>query len=196
MIQGLCYPAAERKKLRVIGELIPEHVGLMTDPIPSLRAIAEAKRDFSVLTVQASFRVGLGVVVSQCCDCQVRRENGRDVYPRLVVAPMHPVQGRIRSDDMESLKANSLTDFLDIYYLAASPPRLQEDYYVDLGAMVALSSDWYPSVLHGKILQMADKERVNLKLKIGHYFARPTDEEQAQDIYRAVAVTSISDDEA
>ena len=182
VIEGLYYSTLQSTRLLLLGEIDRARQADNSDGVPLL-AVAGAK---GMMTAQVRVYTAPFIIVSQCCDLMLRQDNaGQTISPRFLAALLRPVAamaGRHQIEMLEKLRANTLESFSNAYYIPKYSP-LADEYVADFTWLLTIPPDDYRLALDGKILQMADIERVKFKLKLAHFFGRATDEERTAGIY-------------
>jgi hypothetical protein len=174
ILQGLYYPLMVCRDLPLIGT--------STDPVSveePLSLLARSKSKHSVDWLDAQLQVCrvLAIVLSQCCDLELRNEKLQ--INSFIVSPLLKLEYQITSDPerYETFKRNPISDYVNWFYLPHRPPLIDER-MVDFNRLVSIPRAEYGLALRGKILQMTDEARVRLKVKLSQHFGRPLPEEQ------------------
>jgi hypothetical protein len=173
IVFGLFYPILNCTNLFLIGRAMPT---APDDPCDISPLTVQTKPYGNTLTAQINVVRSHSIVLSQCCDLELR--DGRLSSPAFVVSPLTPVPYTIRTNalNLERLQRNSLTDYSSLYYIRAQAPLI-EDCMVDFSTVASVTNKDYSLALSGKVLQMTDAERVRFKTKLAAHFGRPTEEE-------------------
>jgi len=180
VIAGLYYPLMNCKDLNIIGTAKGE------EPFQSsnfqLTAVSEEKNGFTQLTAQVKVLRVFAVVISQCCDLEMR--SSKLTIPAFAVTPLTPVPYQINSspEKLATLQENSLESFINLFYVLRHDP-LKADHVVDFNRIISLPKAEYEFALSQKVLQMTDKARVQFKMKLSSHFGRPTQEEISANLY-------------
>jgi len=156
--------------------------------LPRFEPVTSTHRDDpNWLTVQGLWRVGFGVVISQCCDLTPR--NGRILLPTIAVARLVPITPATRNDPEKfaSLSANKdPRDDVDpgvikLFYIPAHEKLGGVEWTVDYNQVFSLPAAEFPAILRNRVLQMTDDARVRFKIKLAWCLGRLTDEELESD---------------
>lgn len=117
---------------------------------------------------------GYVMVISQCCDLEVK-QSGLPKTTSIVLAPILDIPPSISNDPdkLAKLKANSIVEFINFYFLSNYPPTLAIDHLVNLNRLFSMSREGFPFLLSRKALEMTVDARFQLKSKLQYNFSRP-----------------------
>lgn len=123
------------------------------------------------------------IVLSQCCDLALR--NGEFKQPTFLLSRLRARQEEPLTGDAlkERIRKNALLEVSVGRWFVPSHPPLDHDYQVDFREIAAVQAGEYSHAVRSRVLRMTDAERVKLKLKLGHFFSRATEEELAAGVY-------------
>jgi hypothetical protein len=181
IIQGLFFPIIDVEQFKIIGR--PSEDSHSQDSALTLSPVVSRVKDkIDHFNAQIEVVRGYSIVLSQCCDLALH--NGKPKAPYFVVSPLLDILYPITNDPEKFalFKENTLDNFLSQFFIPQQSP-LSQDYAVDFGRLVSIPKSGYSFALKNKVLQMDDKSRVRLKLKLAHHFGRPTQDEMEAGIY-------------
>lgn len=147
---------------------------------------SEFRRGRSWVQGSVDLACGFCMVVSQCCDLALR--NGKFTNLTFRVTPLRFAGPQAQNSQNEAAdgdrlrKNRQLQEQVGRYCVPQTAPR-PSDCWVDFGFISTVSGQDYDRALSARVLQMAEIDRIYFKTKLGHFFARATDEEVGAGLY-------------
>ncbi len=191
ILDGVVFPRLSAADIVILGRM-PSEVGHQN--MPALSVVTHVHReDQHWISAQVPVRLSLAMVITQCCDLEVR--DGHLTIPAFAVARLIPIPKKILADAqrLASLRANkdprvaSDPGYVNFFYVPAHPLLGDREWIVDFNQLLSIPSKGISGVLTKKRLQLEDDWRVKFKIKLATSVARLTDEERAaglQDPWR------------
>ena len=182
VLEGVPFSLLDVRTLQLIGTICPNH-DYNSIPIIDVKT-HEQRQDREWATAIAPVRFGFCIVLSNCCDLEVR-EN-RIAAPVFTLARIRTIPQGVRNntENFESLRANKdprdpeNPGYIDYFYLNPHPLLNGADWRVHFNQVTTLPTDAIPTVLiRKKILQLDDRTRAKFKIKLGFTYARMNDGE-------------------
>lgn len=181
ILAGVPFPLLDLKEMRVLGE-IDQSDGFTS--IPSLTTKRfEHRKDKDWTSALVPVRFGFCAVVSNCCDLEPH--GGKIQGHAVLLARLQtiPIDIRNNQENFDSLQANkdprnkTQAGYMDFFYLEPHEKLLRQDWRIHFNQILCLPTNDLTSLLGKKILQLDDRARAKLKIKLGTKFMRMTEEE-------------------
>jgi len=153
-------------------------------PHPSIVTIPrEHRKKSDCVTMQIKARFSPCVILDHCCELEIR--NGKCSLLSLCAARIVPVKESTLRDaeKFASLRANKDPrnpddpGYLGYFYLEPHPSLGGMSGIVDFAQTASIPGGEYEALLHRRVLQLSDRERVKFKIKLAVFHGRLTDEE-------------------
>jgi len=139
------------------------------------------------MTVTAQVEVALvhAMVLSQCCDLEVREGKKRPGIQYIALSPLLdiPYPIKIDPDKLQQLRNNSNPlieagrSFINLFHVPQQPP-LPDEKMIDYNVIASVPVSEYEYILGNKVLQMTDRHRIRLKNKMSVSYGRYTQEKK------------------
>ncbi len=184
VLRAIPFPILELKNLAVLGEIHGfEHKTGVPAMLTPVRTVHRGGDPY-YFAGQTKFRLCLCTVVSNCCEIQPR--NNKILPPAFLAARLIDVKKSILEDPakLASLRSNkdprdvANPGYIDYFYLTQHELLEGKEWMVDFSQVVSIASSEFPGILERKVLQMDERTRVQLKLKLATYFGRVSPEEE------------------
>jgi hypothetical protein len=185
VLKGIPFPALVLENFPVLGKIEPDNPNqpyptVMTTLSSSWPGAAE-----DLFTAHTRMRLSFAVVLSHCCEIEVRPKKQYPLAPAFTLARIIPIKESIRDnpDKLGSLRENGDPRVIGAqrhvdYFHVASHERLgNEEWMVDFCQLCSWPRAEFQSILSRKILQMDDRTRVKFKIKYAYYASRILPEE-------------------
>lgn len=185
ILEGIPFPRLNAADVSILGKISPEN---SQPPVPKLAALTTVHRqDPNWLFGQVPLRLSFCMVLSQCCDLELR--NGRFELPAFLVGRLIPVPKGIASDAQQLARLRANKDprtadpgFINLFYIPRRKELHDTEWVLDFNQAMCIPGKEFPAILSRKIFQLEDNWRVKLKIKLATCLARPTDEERTSGI--------------
>jgi len=185
ILKGIPFPVLDLNNLQILGRIEPP--GGETNPSRIIPTVSQHRADPNYLTGQTLIRLAFGCVVSHCCELEPR--HGRIISAVFLIARVISVKASILNDDekLKSLRENrdpraALPSYIDYFYIKPHALIENNEWMVDFSQVVAIPGVEFPAILGRKVLQMDNRSRVKLKIKLAVYFGRITNEEDDEGL--------------
>lgn len=183
ILVGIPFPLLEHGKIQVLGQVAREYD---YSGLPAISPKTHSHRDDTAwLTMQVPARFGLCIVLSNCCDLELR--NGQIQAHAVTLARLRPISDDIRNNPerFASLIANrdprdaEHPGYIDFFYLEPHALLEGRDWIVHFNQVVTLPTTDAALLLRKKIIQIDDRTRVRFKIKLAYTLGRINQEELA-----------------
>src|SRR5262245_2867487 len=183
ILEGLPFPLMELRSLQVLGK--PD-LADQEFPYPKVvAALCEHRKDPHYFTGLLKMRMGMGAVVSHCCELEP--DNGKmHRCAAFSVARVIPLKSSMLKDPekLASIRGNgdpriaTAGNFLNYFYIEPHVRIANKELMVDFSQVFSIPASEFPAILKSKVLQMDDRSRVMFKIKYSAYLSRLTPEEE------------------
>ena len=184
VLVGIPFPFASQSTTTLLGKIPPgEH-----NRFPIIAAALQAHRDpddISYFTGQVTMKLCACVVVTQCCELRTNPRNQiREVSAITVCRIIEVRQSMLEdADKLRSLQENrdprvpGVRCYKNYFWVDTANGLSEDQLMMDFSQMACIPTSEFPSIMDNKHAQMDDRTRMKLKIKLGIFFAKPTDEE-------------------
>jgi hypothetical protein len=202
ILEGVPFPQLDLQMLQLLGKIPPES-NYNTQPTIN-PATQELRQDREWLTAVLPIRFGFSIVLSNCCDLELR--NGRIPAPVLTLARLHQIPEGFKNnlDSFNSLRSNkdprdeNDPGYIDYFYLEPHESLYGADWRVHFNQVSTLPTAALTLLLRKKILQLDDRTRMKFKIKLGYTYFRANTEEEAAGLenpWQEPPQTEITEDQ-
>lgn len=183
IVYGIYFPQMLCSSMLLLGQSRP------VDPLaaehPALTPVSAQKGKPATLTAQIEVMLIYAMVVSHCCDLEVREGKKRPDLLYIAMSPLLDIPYLIRTDNdrLQQLRDNSNPlinagrSFINLFHIPQHPP-LPSEKMIDYNIIISVPAKDYEYVLGNKVLQMTDEHRIRLKNKMSFNYGRYTQEER------------------
>jgi hypothetical protein len=180
ILGNLPLPVLQWGKLSFVGKIEPPTPGSTPAFMPLLTEDPRGR----LFSIQTPARIVFAAVISQCCDIATRRGGRIEGQHTIALARLIPLPDRVRNDveSLASLRENanpntSSPSYLSLFHVPAHASLNEEEWAIDYSQLFCIPAQDLQLALKRKILQMTDDSRIRFKMKLAHFYGRPTDEE-------------------
>jgi len=179
VLDAVPFPIFESESA-ILGKI--DHGSSIELPYPKIVAIPrEHRSQKDCVTMQMKTKFAPGAVLAHCCELELR--NGKCLLPMIAIARLVPLKASIikEPEKLASLRSNkdprTPEGYLDYFYFSAHERIGGAEWAADFSQIASIPGAEYQYLLHRKVLQLLDRERVKFKIKLAAYLGRLTDEE-------------------
>jgi len=152
---------------------------------PTLIPTSTQKGKGTTVTAQVEVALVHAMVLSQCCDLEIREGKKRPGISYMALSPLLDIHYSIKTDPdkLQRLRNNSNPlieaerSFINLFHVPQQPP-LPDEKMIDYNVIVSVPVSEYEYILGNKVLQMTDAHRIRLKNKMSFSYGRYTQEEK------------------
>jgi len=184
ILSGIRFPRLVLEDERVLGKISAEAKHHCEAPAVTVLT-HDHRGDTLWLTGQVPLRICFGIVLSQCCDLELK--NGKFRMPAFALARLIPIPPTILANPLKliSLRANkdprdpNDPGYINYFHIPSHALLGDQEWVVDYNQTICIPGSEFAGVLPKKILEMDDRTRVKFKVKLMASFSRLTNEERA-----------------
>jgi hypothetical protein len=184
VLVGIPFPFVSPSEVHLLGK-IPAGAHAQ---FPSISASTRTWRDptdSSYFTGQVVMSLCPCIVVTQCCELRVNKKGVLSEVAAIAVCRIVPVRASIMedADKLRSLRENrdprvgTVKNYKNYFGVGTGNGLSETEMMVDFSQMACVPSNEFPAIMDKKHAQLTDVERMKLKIKLGVFFAQPTQEE-------------------
>jgi hypothetical protein len=191
ILVGIPFPFVSPADITLLGKL---PAGGHAD-FPVISTTMRAWRDpndVTYFTGQMTMKLCACMVVLQCCELRINNKGVLRDTAAITVCRIVPVKKTILEDPerLRSLHENrdpridieNVRSYKNYFGIGTGDGLSDGEWMVDFAQMASIPANEFPAIMDKKHAQLTDLERVKLKIKLGVFFAKPTDEELAANI--------------
>ena len=157
-----------------------------------MRALRDPN-DVSYFTGQVTMKLCACMVVLQCCELRINNKGVLRDTAAITACRIVPQLKKTILEDPErlsSLRQNrdprvdieNVMSYKNYFGIGTGDGLSEGEWMVDFAQMTSIPANEFPAIMDKKHAQLTDIDRVKLKIKLGVFFAKPTDEELAANI--------------
>lgn len=189
ILVGIPFPFVSPSEVNLLGRIpAGEH-----DRFPAISASLQAMRrdpqDISYFTGHVTMKLSPCIVATQCCELRTNQRGQLREVAAIALCRIIPVRQSIMDDaeKLTSLHENrdprlAARSYKNYFWVGTAEGLSNTDLMADFSQVTCIPANEFPAIMEKKHAQMTDIDRMKLKIKLGVFFAKPTDEELVANI--------------
>ena len=179
IISGVPFPLLAANHIKVLSDPVPNADGTLG--VTPTKFVNPREDEWTIAQVPVRFCIC--IVLSNCCDLELRGGKVPAYYINLARLREIPSDTRKNTVNFASLQANrdprdpNSPGYIDYFYLQEDPALRNVDWRVHFNQVVSIPNSEVQFLLQRKILQLNDRTRMRFKIKLAFTTGRSNSDE-------------------